>query len=292
MIYQVRHLTTYLYEKPVTFARCALRLTPWRGADQVVLDSHLTITPRPTRLDEHVGQFGEQVATATIETPHRSLKILARSQVDVTRPRPVGALGGAPWETVREAAFASNSLDIVSPVHFLYPTAMTRLQPAITAYVAESFTPGRPVVEAAFDVACRIKRQFTYDPQSTEVSTPAIEAFTARHGVCQDFAHIMITGLRGLGLPAAYVSGYLRTYPAPGKPRLEGSDATHAWVALWCGETAGWVGFDPTNALVVAEDHIVLAKGRDYADVAPIGGVVLGPGAQVITVAVDVIPAG
>jgi transglutaminase-like putative cysteine protease len=291
VIYQVRHLTTYLYEKPVTFARCALRLTPWQGADQALLDSRLTITPHPNRLDEHIGQFGEHVVTATLETPHRSLKILARSHVEVTRPRPVGPLGGAPWEAVREAAFASISLDIASPVHFLYPTAMTGLQPSITAFVAESFTPGRPVLEAAFDVACRIKSQFAYDPKSTEVSTPAIEAFTARHGVCQDFAHIMISGLRGLGLPAAYVSGYLRTYPAPGKPRLEGADATHAWVALWCGEATGWVGFDPTNALVVAEDHIVLAKGRDYADVAPIGGVVLGPGDQVITVAVDVIPA-
>ena len=291
MIYQLRHLTTYLYEKPVTFARCALRLAPRQDADQVVLDSHLTITPHPTRLEEHVGQFGERVVTATIETPHRSLKILARSHVEVTRPGPVWPLGGAPWEAVREAAFTSMSLDLASPVHFLYPTAMTALQPPITAFVAESFTPGRPVLEAAFDVACRIKSQFAYDPKSTEVSTPAIEAFTARHGVCQDFAHIMISGLRGLGLSAAYVSGYLRTYPAPGKPRLEGADATHAWVALWCGEAAGWVGFDPTNALVVAEDHIVLAVGRDYADVAPIGGVVLGPGDQVITVAVDVIPA-
>ena len=290
MIYQVRHLTTYLYEKPVTFARCALRLTPWRGADQAVLDSNLTITPHPTRLDEHLGQFGEHVVTATLETPHRSLKILAHSHVEVTRPRSSGPLGGAAWESVREAAFASRSLDIESPVHFLYPTAMTALHAPITAFVAESFTPGRPVLEAAFDVACRIKSQFAYDPKSTEVSTPAIEAFTARHGVCQDFAHVMISGLRGLGLPAAYVSGYLRTYPAPGRPRLEGADATHAWVALWCGEQTGWVGFDPTNALVVAEDHIVLAKGRDYADVAPIGGVVLGPGDQTITVAVDVIP--
>ena len=291
MIYQLRHLTTYLYEKPVSFARCALRLAPRRDAEQLVLDSHLTITPHPTRLVEHVGQFGERVVSATIETPHRSLKILARSHVDVIRSGPAWPLGGQPWEAVREAAFASESLDLASPVHFLYPTAMTALQPPITAFVAESFTPGRPVMEAAFDLACRIKSQFAYDPKSTEVSTPAIEAFTARHGVCQDFAHIMISGLLGLGLPAAYVSGYLRTNPAPGRPRLEGADATHAWVSLWCGQAQGWVGFDPTNALVVAQDHIELAVGRDYADVAPIGGVVLGPGYQVITVAVDVIPA-
>jgi len=148
------------------------------------------------------------------------------------------------------------------------------------------------VIEAAFDLATRIRTEFNYDPEYTEVSTPAIEAFEARRGVCQDFAHIMIAGLRGLGLPAAYVSGYLRTVPPPGKARLEGADATHAWVKLWCGPEAGWIGFDPTNALVVAGDHIELALGRDYADVAPIGGVVLGPGEQKIKVGVDVIPEG
>lgn len=290
MIYQLRHLTTYLYEKPVTFARCAFRLAPWQDAHQLVRDSHLSITPRPTHLANHIGPFGERVVTATMESSHRSLKILAKAQVEITRPAPVWPLGGPSWESVRDEAFASNSLELVSPVHFLYPTPRTALQPTITAFVAESFVPGRPVMEAAFDLTCRIKAEFTYDPKSTEVSTPAIEAFAARHGVCQDFAHIMITGLRGLGLPAAYVSGYVRTYPVPGKARLEGADATHAWVRVWCGETAGWVGFDPTNALVVAQDHIVLAIGRDYADVAPIGGVVLGPGDQVIKVAVDVIP--
>lgn len=291
MIYQVRHLTTYIYEKPVSFARCALRLTPQSGGGQTVLETELMITPRPNRLQAHIGQFGENVVTAIIETPHRELKILARSRVEVDRPVLPRPLNGAPWERVREQAFASASLDILSPAQFLYPTAMTAVQAPITAYVAQSFSPGRPVVEAAFDLACRIRSDFTYDPKATEVSTPAIEAFGARRGVCQDFAHIMIAGLKGLGMPAAYVSGYLRTLPAPGKPRLEGADATHAWVNLWCGEDAGWIGFDPTNALVTASDHIVVAVGRDYSDIAPIGGVVLGPGSQKIKVAVDVIPA-
>jgi transglutaminase-like putative cysteine protease len=181
-------------------------------------------------------------------------------------------------------------LDVISPANFIYPTAMTKLNTAMTAYVAECFAPSRSIVEAAHDLSCRIRAEFAYDPDATLVSTPAIEAFGARRGVCQDFAHIMISGLRGLGLPAAYVSGYLRTIPPPGKPRLEGADATHAWVDLWCGNALGWVGFDPTNALIVAGDHIVLAAGRDYADVAPMGGVVLGPGEQTIDVAVDVVP--
>jgi transglutaminase-like putative cysteine protease len=290
VIYQLRHLTTYHYEKPVSFARCALRLTPLDLPGQAVLETDLMVTPRPSRQQSHLGPFGEHVMTAIIETPHRELKILARSRVEVLRPAPVWPLGGAPWEAVRDQAFASASLDLGSPAHFLYPTPMTALQPEITAYVAGFFTPGRPVQEAAFDLTCAIRSQFAYDPKATEVSTPAIEAFRARRGVCQDFAHIMITGLRGLGLPAAYVSGYLRTNPAPGKPRLEGADATHAWVNLWCGHDRGWVGFDPTNALVVANDHIVLAVGRDYSDIAPIGGVVLGSGGQKIKVAVDVIP--
>lgn len=290
MIYSLRHLTTYLYEKPVTFARCALRLTPQQAGDQTVLSSSLRITPTPTRLEKHVGQFGEPVVTAIIETPHRELRILSRSKVEVTRPPRALPLGGEAWERIREIGFAITDLGLGSPAHFLYPTAMTATHPSMTAYAATSFTPGRPVIEAAFELTSRIKADFKYDAESTDVRTLAIEAFEARHGVCQDFAQVMIAGLRGLGLPAAYVSGYLRTYPAPGRPRLEGADATHAWVDLWCGPQAGWIGFDPTNALVVAEEHIVLAKGRDYSDVAPIGGVVLGSGAQTIKVGVDVVP--
>lgn len=289
MIYKIRHLTTYAYEQHVPFARCALRLTPGQDAAQTLLWSELNLDPRPTRIEEHAGQFGEHVVTATIEAPHDELKILARSRVRVERPL-LAPEGGAAWEDVREKALDTTRLDLGSPAQFLYPTPMTALQPPITAFAAESFTPGRPVIEAAFELSARIKRTFAYDPKATEVSTPAIEAFTAKRGVCQDFAHIMISGLKGLGLPAAYVSGYLRTLPPPGKPRLEGADATHAWVNLWCGEGVGWIGFDPTNALIVANDHIVLATGRDYADVAPIGGIVLGPGDQTIKVAVDVLP--
>jgi transglutaminase-like putative cysteine protease len=291
MNYHLRHLSTYHYSKPVTFARCALRLSPQHSLDQTILRTQLSITPEPSRLDEHIGQFGERVVTATIEIPHQELKIESCSEVVVTRPALLPGFTGPSWETVRDDAFGSDSLDVTSPAHFIYPTAMTALHPLITSYVAESFAPGRSVLEAAHALSCMIKAQFAYDPESTEVSTPAIEAFEARRGVCQDFAHIMISGLRGLGLPAAYVSGYIRTIPPAGQARLEGADATHAWVDVWCGRTLGWIGFDPTNALIVAGDHIVLAVGRDYSDVAPIGGVVLGPGDQTIDVAVDVVPA-
>ena len=290
MKYNLRHVTTYHYEDEVSFARCSLRLTPLQDADQTVFDSAITVTPAPVSVVEHVGQFGERVLTATVETPHDELIIESRAHVDVHRRAP-SILNGMPWEHVRELAFDVGSLDPLAPANFLFPSRLTPVQPAITEYARRFFTPGRPILEAAYDLASTIKREFAYDPKSTEVSTPAVEAFEARRGVCQDYAHIMLSALHGLGLPAAYVSGYLRTYPLPGQPRLQGADATHAWVDLWCGAEWGWVGFDPTNAVIAADNHIILAVGRDYADVAPIGGVVLGSGDQKIDVAVDVVPA-
>jgi transglutaminase-like putative cysteine protease len=148
------------------------------------------------------------------------------------------------------------------------------------------------MLAGAIDLMMRLHGEFTYDSKATDVSTPPAEAFAIRRGVCQDFAHIMIAGLRGLGLPTAYVSGFLRTEPPPGKERLQGADATHAWVSVWCGEALGWQGLDPTNALRVSTDHVVLANGRDYSDVAPVGGVLFGSGKQKLSVAVDVIPMG
>ena len=145
-----------------------------------------------------------------------------------------------------------------------------------------------PVLEGAADFMRRIQADFVYDTKATQVATPLDQAFTRKSGVCQDFAHIMIAGLRGLGLPAAYVSGYLRTIPAPGQTRLEGADSTHAWVSLWCGPEFGWLDLDPTNAMMVEDDHIVIAIGRDYADVSPVDGVLLGAGKQKLDVSVDV----
>ena len=291
MIYNLRHRTTYRYSQPVTFARCVLRLSPRETAAQTVLESVITITPRPARSRTHVGPFGERVMTVAVETAHTELTIEARSRVDVTRTAPPLPLDGQPWESVREQAFASAALGPESPANFLYPTTATPVLRPITDYGLESFRPDRPVIEAAADLMSRIRREFVYDPEATGVSTPVIKAFEARHGVCQDFTHMMIAALRGIGLPAAYVTGYLRTNPPPGKPRLEGADATHAWVWLWCGAPLGWIGFDPTNDLVVAGDHIMLAVGRDSADTAPIDGVILGAGDQKLKVAVDVVPA-
>jgi transglutaminase-like putative cysteine protease len=292
VIYDLRHVTTYAYSRPVPFARCILRLQPRNDGGQSVQSSELSVTPRPAERDDSVCFFGNRMTTITIAKPHRELKVEMRARVEVRRPQaPFPGLTRS-WEDVGEQALASASLAPDSPAHHLYPSRLVPPVAAVTDYARNSFPQKRPVLEAATELMARIRADFTYDPEATEVSTPLEEAFRERHGVCQDFAHVMIAGLRGLGLPAAYVSGYIRTVPPPGQKRLEGADASHAWVMLWCGPETGWIGLDPTNDLIVADDHIVTAFGRDYADVSPLDGVVIGPGSQKIGVAVDVIPIG
>jgi len=256
----------------------------------VVLSSETTIEPAVYERRESRDFFGNHVTHVGIETPHQSFEVLSRSEVRVLHPLPVAEAATLPWEEVREAAAQWPSLAPESPVHFIFASRYVPLEPAIRDYAAESFPERRPILEAGVDLMNRIRDDFAYDPAATETTTPIAEAFAMRHGVCQDFAHVMISGLRGLGLPAAYVSGYLRTMPPPGQPRLEGADAPHAWASLWCGPQHGWQGLDPTNALRTATDHIVLAVGRDFADVSPLDGVILVGGGHTHSVAVDVIP--
>ncbi|HEY5796557.1 MAG TPA: transglutaminase family protein [Bosea sp. (in: a-proteobacteria)] len=292
MIYDVRHITTYGYSRPVPFARCILRLQPRNDGGQSVRKSELNVTPRPAERVDGICFFGNRMTTVTISKPHRELKVEMRARVEVQRTPPPFPGLTRHWEEVAALALASDSLAPDSPAHHLYPSRLVPPVTAVTDYARKSFPTLRPVLEAATELMARIRADFTYDPEATEVSTPLEEAFRERHGVCQDFAHVMIAGLRGLGLPAAYVSGYIRTIPPPGEKRLEGADASHAWVMLWCGPEIGWIGLDPTNDLIVADDHIVTAFGRDYADVSPLDGVVIGPGSQKIGIAVDVIPVG
>lgn len=292
MIYDVRHVTTYGYSRAVPFARCILRLLPREEGGQRVRKSELIVAPRPVERSDALCFFGNRVTTLTIAKPHRELKVEMRARVEVRRPpAPFPGLTRQ-WEEVAALALASGSLAPDAPAHHLYPSRLVPPIAAIADYARASFPPRRPVLEGASELMARIRADFTYDPEATEVSTPLAEAFRQRHGVCQDFAHVMIAGLRGLGLPAAYVSGYIRTIPPPGEKRLEGADASHAWVSLWCGPETGWIGLDPTNDLFVADDHIVTAIGRDYADVSPLDGVLIGPGSQKVGVAVDVIPVG
>jgi transglutaminase-like putative cysteine protease len=290
VIYDIKHLTIYEYGSSVTYSTCALRLLPRDEPGQIVYASRLDIEPSPMYTSERICFFGNRVTSITIGTAHRSLQVAARTCVEIDRAPPPPAAETPPWENIREDAFAATSLDRDSPAHFIHPSRFVPHYAPAAAYARESFPQGIPVLEGAIDLMKRIHEDFKYDPKATVVSTPLSEAFEKRHGVCQDFAHIMISGLRGIGLPAAYISGYIRTVPPPGQKRLEGADATHAWISIWCGEKHGWAGLDPTNAIMIGNDHIILAKGRDYADISPVAGIILGTREQDVIVRVDVIP--
>jgi transglutaminase-like putative cysteine protease len=254
------------------------------------LVSHtVDIRPRPAGRTARQDFFGTHTESVLIEIPHRNLRIDSRSRVSVSRSAPGRAAQSRAWESVRDVAFEATSLGPSSPIGYVFASPLVPVQQPVTSYASASFPPGSGILAGAVDLMHRIRTEFKYDPKATVISTPLNEVFEKRHGVCQDFAHVMIAGLRGLGLPAAYVSGYLRTIPPPGKPRLQGADATHAWVSLWCGDGLGWIGFDPTNDILVENDHIVLAVGRDFSDVSPVDGIIVGSRKQKLAVAVDVL---
>ena len=289
MIYDVRHVTTYSYESPVSFARCSLRLEPRSGDGQQLISHSVDIRPRPAERTARRDFFGTHTESISIEAAHRHLRIDSRSRVSVSRKAPDRAAPSRPWERVRDIAFEASSLGPASPIGYVFASPLVPVLGPVTEYASVSFPPQTGILAGAANLMRRIRTEFRYDPKATVISTPLKEVFQKRHGVCQDFAHVMIAGLRGLGLPAAYVSGYLRTIPPPGKPRLQGADATHAWVSLWCGEGLGWIGFDPTNDILVENDHIVLAVGRDFSDVSPVDGIIVGSRKQKLAVAVDVL---
>ena len=290
MIYDVRQTTTYLYASPVAYARHVLRLTPIDRSGQRVHATALEVEPAPMARREGQDFFGNRMTWIELDQPHDMLSVRVAARVTVEQNGTPAADTTPPWEEIRDAAFASVDLSRHSPAHFLFASRQVSLDPEIRAYAAESFAPGRPVLDAAVDLMRRIKADFVYEIGATTASTTPPMSFALRRGVCQDFAHIMISGMRGLGLPAAYVSGYLRTGHSPDEDELTGADAMHAWVLVWCGEEAGWVGLDPTNAIFAGDDHIVLAIGRDYADVAPIDGVIFASGGQRLAVSVSVTP--
>lgn len=290
MQYDLRHRVTYSYETAVPESRQMVRMSPVARDGQRVIASALTIEPEPQERIDGTDFFGNAWVRAVINEPHDELMVETRARVDVSRGAAPALQESPPRAALPELTLNANDLTSASPVHYVFPTAMVPILPEITRYAGAAFAPETPVGDGAFAVAQRIRDEFRYDPEATDVATPVGASFEARAGVCQDFAQIMLAGLRGLNVPCRYVSGYLRTNPPPGQPRLEGADATHAWVDVWCGPEMGWVGFDPTNALVVLDDHIVLAIGRSYADVAPIAGVIRLFGGQSHDVAVDVIP--
>lgn len=292
MRYEVHQETVYDWGAAVPFADCVLRLVPIERRGQRVHRSELAVHPNAASMVDGLDFWGNHVTRVGFRQAHRRLTIRASASVTVA-PAPVLTPDTAPaHETVRETVALSRSLEADDPVHFLFPSRWVPLVPAVTEWAVPSFPPRASIVAGVLDLTRRIHRDFSYDPSATDVATPLAQAFRARRGVCQDFAHVMIAALRGLGLPAAYVSGYLRTVPPPGAAKLAGADAMHAWVEAWCGADLGWIGFDPTNGIVAGTDHIVVGRGRDYTDVSPVTGVILSAGAQGLSVAVDVVEAG
>jgi len=284
MKYRVVHHTRYDYSQAVVLAHNEARLQPRATAVQTCTATEVLIDPPPQQRAEHDDAFGNRVLYFALQEPHRQLAVTAISEVEIGPPV---AVGDSPaWDTALQLLVESTVPETRLARQFRLDSPGAAASPAVRAYAAPSFRPGRPLLEAVADLSRRINREFTFDPESTSVTTPLSEVLAQRHGVCQDFAHLAIACLRAFGLPARYVSGYLETVPPPGQARLAGADASHAWFAVYVPD-AGWVDFDPTNDLLPTDRHVTTAWGRDYSDVAPLKGVIFGGGPHTLDVSVD-----
>ena len=287
--YAVRHETRYGYEAPVDLGFHLLRLTPLDTKRQRVLAHALAISPEPTRVRNFSDHFGNAVHHVEVEVTHDHLAVTLEATVEVAGGNGLAA-GGPAWETVCQAMRGDGFPSPPAVAEFVFPSPLAAPVEAASDYARPSFTAGRPLPEALRELTRRIHADFVYQTNLTNVSTQVSEVIAMRRGVCQDFAHVMIAGLRGLGLPARYVSGYIRTPGAEGNggQPLVGAGASHAWVAAWCGEAIGWLELDPTNDRVVTDEHVAVAYGRDFSDVTPLRGVILGGGSHSLKVAVSV----
>jgi len=286
--YKIEHVTRFVYPVPVSVCHNIVCLMPRPTSRLTVRHAALEITPQPTVVNERQDTFGNITHVFSIEEPHDAMQVRATSSVEIQPPPPSSEKPGQPWEQVALNVTNQSAVDWQQASMFLYDSLLvTRTQDA-REFADQVFTPGRPVREAALDLTRLIHDQFEYLPGSTHVHTTSTEALAQRRGVCQDFAHAQVAALRSIGLPARYVSGYLRTIPPIGQPRLVGVDQSHAWVSVYCGGSQGWVDLDPTNAMACGTDHIPLAVGRGYSDVAPIRGAFLGGGKSQLSVNVDV----
>lgn len=289
MHYELTHRTVYTYEHEVALSHHLVRLTPRELPSQRCLSHALEVVPHPVRASPRTDYFGNPTELFVIEGAHREFAVTARSRVE-RLPRPDPPIDHAlAWDEVRELCRGDRVTVALEACEFAFGSPQVPRRPAFAAYAAPSFPPGRPLCEAVLDLTRRIHREFKFDPKATTVSTPVDQVLREKRGVCQDFAHFEIACLRSLGLPARYVSGYLETLPPPGKPKLVGADASHAWLAFFL-PGSGWIDIDPTNNVLPDQRHITVAWGRDYQDVAPIRGVILSGGEHELQVAVDVNP--
>lgn len=292
--YHIRHETRYAYDQPVGESHHLLRLKPRNLPWQRCLTHYLDVQPAPSLSREFIDNFGNRITALHFEADHTSLSVLSESWVELAPRATVTAEHAEQsWESVRDSlryhAQRRMSPETLDAAAFMFESTDVRVKRSFAIWARDCFTPGRPLVEATDALMHRIHSDFTFDPEATDVSTPVTEVFSQRRGVCQDFAHVMISCLRSLGLAARYVSGYLLTRPPPGKKRLIGADATHAWVSVYL-PGCGWLDFDPTNAVQPALEHIVIGWGRDFADVTPLRGVLLGGGGHTPDISVTVAP--
>jgi len=290
MEYLVRHRTTYRYLQDVSYschlAHLHLRETPL----QHVFTSAVTLDPDPASREQRPDYFGNLCEWVTLDQPHTLLEVLAESRVRVNPPPLRDTLLSESWETVRGRLEEAGDAESRDAVQFIFDSPLTAFTSDVAAYASKSFPPGQKLLTGALDLMKRIHADFRYDTGVTDATTPVDRVFEIKAGVCQDLAHVGIAAMRSLGLPARYVSGYLLTQPPPGMPRLLGADASHAWFSVWA-PPLGWIDLDPTNNVPVGEGHVTLAYGRDYGDVSPLNGIILGGHDHVIEVGVDVIPA-
>ena len=289
MEYLVRHRTTYRYLQDVSHSWHLAHLRPRATPTQSVHASSVTLSLETASRVLREDYFHNPCEWISIEQPHAHLEILAESRVTVSPRTERVSRDSLTWEDVRARLENPQSDEEREVVQYQFDSPMTRFQSEVAAYGAVSFPPGRPLLAGAMELMNRIHKDFRYDTTVTDVSTPLDKVFEIRAGVCQDLAHVGIAAMRAVGLPARYVSGYLLTQPPPGRPRLLGADASHAWFSVWA-PPFGWVDLDPTNNLVVGQSHVTASWGRDYADVAPVSGIILGGHDHVVEVGVDVIP--
>lgn len=297
-LYDVLHDTRYRYDSAVLLSQQIAHLRPRELDGQHTLSHRLEIVPAPAQRSERTDFFGNPVTAFALHAPHAQLAVHARSRIRVEPQSWPDPGASPPWEAARDhlrdglSGHAPLQADARDAGQYRFASPFVLLgdeAKAYADYALQCFTPGRRLIEALLALSARIHADFRFDPAATSVATPVAEVFAARRGVCQDFSHLMIACLRALGLAARYVSGYLLTEPPPGQARLIGADASHAWVAVWC-PGLGWIDVDPTNDMQPSAGHITLAWGRDYGDVCPLRGVILGGGGHVVQVAVTVMP--
>ena len=289
MLYRISHRTTYKYQHSVSFGDHVACLKPRSFPGSALLTNAMEISPKPATYTERVDYFGNTQCFFTVQASHKELVVESRSEVTVEDLLEKPA--SLPWEESAEPMGQDYTPEGLAAFQFQFESPRVRRRPEFAAYALESFTPGRPMRDALMELTTRVYKEFRFDSKATDVRTPTEEVFTKRRGVCQDFAHVQIACLRSIGLAARYVSGYLRTYPPPGRPRLIGADASHAWLSAYC-RGAGWIDMDPTNNVSPTDGHVTVAWGRDYGDVSPLRGLILGGGGGSLKVEVDMEPVG